>query len=97
MPYTFTQYLNRKSQSLLFLKYNKWMVYKILHKENAKNINKISVLIIENLGAWNSPRRMKIRGGLTHVRNRAPFLGGNFEYKNHFKHPFLIIITSLSK
>ena len=26
---------------------------------------------------WNAPRRQRIMGGLTHVRNRAPFLGGN--------------------
>ena len=27
-------------------------------------------------GLWNAPRKQRILGGLTHVRNRAPFLGG---------------------
>jgi mitochondrial import inner membrane translocase subunit TIM17 len=27
---------------------------------------------------WNAPRRQRIMGGLMHVRNRAPFLGGSF-------------------
>lgn len=27
---------------------------------------------------WNAPRRGRILGGLMHVRNRAPFLGGSF-------------------
>lgn len=30
------------------------------------------------LGAWNAPKRQRIFSGLCHVRNRAPFLGGNF-------------------
>jgi len=29
-------------------------------------------------GAWNAPRRQRIFSGICHVRNRAPFLGGNF-------------------
>ena len=29
-------------------------------------------------GLWNAPRRQRIMGGLMHVRNRAPFLGGSF-------------------
>ena len=29
-------------------------------------------------GMWNAPRRQRILGGLMHVRNRAPFLGGSF-------------------
>ena len=29
-------------------------------------------------GMWNAPRRQRIMGGLLHVRNRAPFLGGSF-------------------
>jgi len=29
-------------------------------------------------GAWNAPKRQRIYSGLCHVRNRAPFLGGNF-------------------
>jgi import inner membrane translocase subunit TIM17 len=35
-------------------------------------------LFFTNLGAWNAPRRQRIFSGLCHVRNRAPFLGGNF-------------------
>lgn len=30
------------------------------------------------VGAWNAPKRQRIFNGLCHVRNRAPFLGGNF-------------------
>ena len=30
------------------------------------------------LGAWNAPRRKRIMGGMTHVRNRAPLIGGSF-------------------
>lgn len=30
------------------------------------------------VGVKNAPRRQRILGGLTHVRNRAPFLGGSF-------------------
>jgi import inner membrane translocase subunit TIM17 len=30
------------------------------------------------IGSWNAPRRQRIMGGLLHVRNRAPFLGGSF-------------------
>lgn len=41
------------------------------------------------IGAWNSPRRMKIRGGLTHVRNRAPFLGGTLVILT-FSHQYAI-------
>lgn len=35
-------------------------------------------ILIMNLkiGMWNAPRRQRIISGLTHVRNRAPFLGG---------------------
>jgi len=29
-------------------------------------------------GAWNAPRRKRFMGGLTHVRNRAPLIGGSF-------------------
>jgi len=28
------------------------------------------------IGLWNAPRGQRFMGGLTHVRNRAPFLGG---------------------
>ena len=31
-----------------------------------------------SVGAWNSPRKMRMMGGLTHVRNRAPLIGGSF-------------------
>lgn len=34
--------------------------------------------LIVCLGAWNSPRKMRAMGGLTHVRNRAPLIGGSF-------------------
>ena len=27
---------------------------------------------------WNAPRKQRIIGGLTHVRNRAPILAGSF-------------------
>ena len=30
------------------------------------------------IGLWNAPRKQRLLGGLTHVRNRAPFLGGSF-------------------
>lgn len=30
------------------------------------------------LGIWNAPRGQRLLGGLLHVRNRAPFLGGSF-------------------
>lgn len=29
-------------------------------------------------GFYNAPKRQRFYGGLCHVRNRAPFLGGNF-------------------
>ncbi len=29
-------------------------------------------------GAWNSPKRARIQGGLLHIRNRAPLLAGSF-------------------
>ena len=29
-------------------------------------------------GSYNSPRRKRIIGGLHHVRNRAPLIGGSF-------------------
>ena len=31
-----------------------------------------------SLGMFNAPKRQRIVSGLRHVRNRAPFLGGNF-------------------
>ena len=32
----------------------------------------------EIIGAINAPRRKRIIGGLTHIRNRAPIIGGSF-------------------
>jgi import inner membrane translocase subunit TIM17 len=29
-------------------------------------------------GAWNAPKKQRLYSGLCHVRNRAPYLGGNF-------------------
>ena len=42
------------------------------HRANTES--KCDILI----GSWNAPRRQRIMGGLLHVRNRAPFLGGSF-------------------
>ena len=36
------------------------------------------VVLIKLIGAWNSPKRQRFVGGLTHVRNRAPYIGGSF-------------------
>ena len=36
------------------------------------------MLFQSSIGAYNSPRRHRILGGFTHVRNRAPITGGSF-------------------
>ena len=35
-------------------------------------------ILTKHAGAYNSPIRQRIAGGLTHVRNRAPYIGGSF-------------------
>ena len=30
------------------------------------------------IGAYNAPRKKRIISGLTHIRNRAPIIGGSF-------------------
>jgi import inner membrane translocase subunit TIM17 len=34
--------------------------------------------LLKFIGAWNAPKKQRIFSGLCHVRNRAPYLGGNF-------------------
>lgn len=43
-----------------------------------KHFCEIYLTSIYKIGAWFSPRRKRFMGGLTHVRNRAPLIGGSF-------------------
>lgn len=56
-----------------------WATDSLWAASEAVSFTSAKVISLHNtLGAWNAPRRQRIYHGVCHVRNRAPFLGGNF-------------------